>query len=245
MKLSRVKVVGALAGVAVMLTAPAAMATGSGKVTVGGNDTTGTVAVTGTNSGNIAFVNNRNIPMTCTASSIAGNLNRGTTVAAGAVIGQITAMNFSSCTLSSLGLIVEVDAKPDTLPWNFVVVNSPAPKATSADLEIRSAVTGRTIEVSVHSLGAPPYACAFNANLGPTLTGVAATFDVTNQQIKIDTTTVAASPLPFNLDPLNSSKDKGAAHPSSSCAGQVRNTDIASMKGIFGISTGGAGIINF
>lgn len=214
------KTIGALAGAAVLIAAPAAMASGSGKVTVGGVDTVGTNAATGTNVGDLTFMSDAAVPMDCTSSSITGSVNRGTTVANGNVIGQISNLSFTGCTATDLLFPVSVSSKGT---WNIQVVGNPAPKSTSVNILI----TGVTAQVK--STGAAPHSCDFQA------TGsVPGTFNVTTQRI-----TIASSSFPLALQAFNGAGTKTPA--ASSCAGEVVTGDAANMNGVFSLSvTGGS-----
>ncbi|MFS3130168.1 hypothetical protein ACLM5J_17330 [Nocardioides sp. Bht2] len=215
-----VKSLSALAGAALLIGAPAAMATGSGKVTVGGVDTVGTNAASGTNVGDLTFDSDAGVPMTCTSSSITGTVNRGTAVVNGATIGNISNLGFTGCTATDFLYPVTVASKGT---WAIKVVGNPAPKANIVNIEIAN------VTAQVKSTGSAPLACDFEA------TGtVPGTFNVSTQRI-----TIASTAFPLNLQAFNGAGTKTPA--SSTCAGEVLTGDKANMNGVFSLSvTGGA-----
>lgn len=220
--LRKTTMVGAMATTAVMLAAPAAMA--AGPLTIGGSATpAGAVAITATNVGNFSFVTDYGVPATCTTATISGSINRGTSVVNNAVIGKISSLTFSGCTATALNYPVTI-TKTGSVDWDLVVDGTPASGAT-ANLKITN------VSAQMRSTGSAPYACDVAAAT-PSGGSVAGSFNPSTQRLSV---TAVSGVYPLNLDPAGTS----------SCGGQIYDGDKAQMSGVFAVSTGGAGSINY
>jgi hypothetical protein len=210
--------VGAMATTALMVAAPAAMA--AGPLTVGGSATpAGAVAITATNVGSFSFVTDYGVPATCTTATIAGSINRGTAVVDNAVIGKISSLTFSGCTATALNYPVTI-TKTGT-DWNLVVDGTPASGAV-ANLEI----TG--VSAQMRSTGSAPYACDLTA----ASSSVPGSFNPATQRLSVNAVS--------GVFPLALTAAGGVT-----CGGQIYTGDRAQMSGVFAVSTGGAGAINY
>ncbi|MFS3130170.1 hypothetical protein ACLM5J_17340 [Nocardioides sp. Bht2] len=195
-------------------------ASSPGKIAVGGLDTNGTNAASGTNVGDLTFASDAAVPMKCTSSTITGAVNRGTSVVASATIGTISDLDFTGCEATALDYPVTVASKGT---WAIKVRNTPAPTANIVDIEIAN------LTAQVKSTGATPLACDFEA------TGtVPGTFNASTQQI-----TIASTAFPLALQAFDGTGTKTAA--ATTCGGDVWTGDRANMNGVFNLAvTGGA-----
>lgn len=233
MKSKRTKVVAALVAVGILLCSSAAF--GTSTLQVDGTTTPpGAVAVTGNSATNTSFLTNFGIPMRCAGSSIAGYVNRGVSVTAGTQIGAISAMAYSSCTMTTLNYPVVMVKTSVPTDWPIMVRNTPS---SASQNTIDVTIVGA--QINVRSTGSAPYACHFQ-----TLGNVNATFNRVTQQLTI----VTAPAMPLNLTAYDSTGSTGPSNilppGSGTCIGWVETGDTASMSGAFNVYTPGVGGIH-
>ncbi|MGH1562147.1 hypothetical protein [Mumia sp. DW29H23] len=147
-KLIQAAVLSVGAGALALGGASAAHAAGT-YVSIGGVKTVATVPYTATNSTAIAFNTNFGTKMTCTSSSISGNINRGVEVTPSNTVGTIGSLGFSGCTMGIFGLNVSMSG------GNINVRTDPA----SAGADVPVTITGISASIAATSGGT----CTFNA----------------------------------------------------------------------------------
>jgi hypothetical protein len=238
-------VIGVMAAVT-MLIAPAAFATNTLSVD-GTTSPAGNVSVTGANVGTLSFVTDFGVPASCSASSVAGYVQRGATVASGNKIGAITNLAFGSagspCTATGLNYPVVIEKSTKVghpAEWGIYATATPAKGAASVPIEIRGVVAKMHSTTPATPTPSNKWACDLQAgsNLGTTV--VAGTFNQTNQRITINTG--IAFPLPITAFDGAGTNSAGAGI---TCGGQIYTGDNANMTGAFALSTPGVGGIHW
>lgn len=205
------------------LAMPAAFAMSSTLVSVGGDTSSGTDAVTGFNDGATYFVTDWGTPLDCHASEGTGTVERGAPAVQGSVIGEVTDLEFGNCAMSGWGYPFELSSNP--APWPVIATETPANAGDPVSVEIRN------VSMYMHSTGSPPWPCELDlvsdAITGTYYPGVTAN----GNDGRIETST---SGFPWAITAYDGTGMKTVNPPNvGTCGGRIYTDDAANMFGNF------------
>ncbi|MGJ9412654.1 hypothetical protein ACHAAC_08075 [Aeromicrobium sp. CF4.19] len=200
-------------------------------VTVGGSDSpAGPVDVTGTNTSTISFETNFGVELNCDSSDITGNVLRGASVAVGTKVGEITNLEFTDCTATSLDLPVVVTMSAG----DFVVSGHPANAGDPVPVTIDN------VAAHVYSTGSQPWACEMYAD-----GSVDATINPGSTSGPDGEVSLASSGDDLDITTGDGFGNRQTTPGSPSCGGQVETGDLAGpLGGDFDLDTDGEGAIS-